>query len=144
MKKINWIFLMIGAILTLTACGSATSTPVVPAQSDTVTVDIIYLNHPPVIAVLDQVDAVLQPYGDMIKIVRYDFDTTEGATFAEKMGITGHDPLAIFVNGSQSFNLDGRTVIFNSFPQGAGTGMVPDGAWTTDDLDAVLKIVTGK
>ena len=144
MKKINWIFLMIGAILTLTACGTATPAPVVPAQSDTVTVDIIYLNHPPVIPVLDQVDTMLKSYGDKVKVTHYDFDTPEGAAFAQKMGITGHDPLAIFVNGSQSFNLDGRTVTFNSFPQGAGTGMVPDGAWTTDDLNAILKIVTGQ
>lgn len=144
MKKISWAVLMIGAILTLTACGSATPAPVVPVASDTVTVDIIYLNHPPVIPVLDQVDALLKPYGDKVTVSRYDFDTPEGAAFAEKMGITGHGPLAIFVNGSQSFKLDGRTVTFNSFPQGAGTGMVPDGAWTTDDLDAILKIVTGQ
>lgn len=144
MKKFSWAVLMIGVILALTACGSATPAPVVPAQSDTVTVDIIYLNHPPVLPVLDEVEAVVQPYGDKVKVTRYDFDTSEGAAFAKKMGITGHDPLAIFVNGSQSFKLDNRTVTFNSFPQGAGTGMVPDGAWTIDDLDAVLKIVTGK
>ncbi len=144
MKKISWAVLMIGVILTLTACGSGTPAPVVPVPSGTATVDILYLNHPPVLPVLDQVAALLKPYGDKVKVTRYDFDTTEGAAFAQKMGITGHDPLAIFVNGSQSFNLDGRTVTFNSFPQGAGTGMVPDGEWTTDDLDAVLKIVTGQ
>ncbi len=144
MKKISWAVLMIGVILTLTACGSGTPAPVVPVPSGTATVDILYLNHPPVLPVLDQVAALLKPYGDKVKVTRYDFDTTEGAAFAQKMGITGHDPLAIFVNGSQSFNLDGRTVTFNSFPQGAGTGMVPDGEWTTNDLDAVLKIVTGQ
>jgi len=107
-------------------------------------VDILYLNHPPVLPVLDQVASVLEPYGDKVKVTRYDFDTPEGAAFAKKVGITGHDPLAIFVNGSQTFNLDNRVVTFNSFPQGAGTGMVPDGAWSIDDLDAVLKIVTGQ
>jgi len=144
MKKLSWAVLMIGTILILTACGSGTPTPVVPVLSDTVTVDILYLNHPPVLPVLDQVVALLQPYGDKVMVTRYDFDTPEGATFAQKMGITGHDPLAIFVDGSQTFNLDDRIVTFNSFPQGAGTGMVPDGAWTIDDLDAVLKIVTGQ
>lgn len=144
MKKISWAVLMIGAILTLTACESGTPSPVDPVSSGTATVDILFLNHPPVLPVLDEVGAVLQPYGDKVKVTRYDFDTPEGAAFAQKMGITGHDPLAIFVNGSQSFNLSGRAVSFNSFPQGAGTGMVPDGAWTIDDLDAVLKIVTGQ
>ena len=144
MKKISWAVLMIGAILALTACGSGTPTPVISDPSGTATVDILYLNHPPVLPVLDQVASVLEPYGDKVKVTRYDFDTPEGAAFAKKVGITGHDPLAIFVNGSQTFNLDNRVVTFNSFPQGAGTGMVPDGAWTIDDLDAVLKIVTGQ
>jgi len=144
MKIISWAVIMIGLILTLTACGSGTPTPVVSDPSGTTTVDILNLNHPPVLPVLDQVAALLEPYGDKVKVTRYDFDTDEGAAFAKKVGITGHDPLAIFVNGSQTFNFDSRIVTFNRFPQGAGTGMVPDGAWTIDDLDAVLKIVTGQ
>jgi hypothetical protein len=144
MRRTSWAVLLISAVLTLTACGSVTLAPVVPVPSGTAKVDILYLNHPPVIPVLDQVTARLKPYGDMVKVTRYDFDTPEGAAFAQKMGIMGHDPLAIFVNGSQSFKLDGRTVTFNSFPQGMGSGMVPDGAWTIDDFDAILKIVTGQ
>lgn len=144
MKKMIWVSLMIGIFLTLTACSSATPEPGVPAPSETVTVDIVYLNHAPVLAILEEVDAALKPYGDRVKVTRYDFDTPEGAEFAKKMGITGHDPLAIFLNGSQSFNLDGRTVTFNSFPQGGGTGMVAEGAWTVADLDTVLKSILGQ
>ena len=144
MKKMIWVLLMIGIVLTLTACGSGTPEPVVPVPSEMVTVDIVYLNHPPVLPILDEVAATLKPYGDRVKVTRYDFATPEGAAFAQKMGITGHDPLAIFVNGSQSFDLDGRTVTFNSFPQGGGTGMVPDGAWTVADLDTVLKSILGQ
>ena len=144
MKKNSWAVFMIVIILTLTACRSGTPAPVASDPSGTATVDILYLNHPPVLPVLDQVAALVEPYGDKVKVTRYDVDTDEGAAFAKMVGITGHDPLAIFVNGSQTFNLDSRVVTFNSFPQGAGTGMVPDGAWTIDDLDAVLKIVTGQ
>ena len=144
MKKFSWGLFIIGVILTLTACGAGTPESVAPAPSETATVDIIYLNHPPVLPILQEIDAVLNPYGDKVKVTRYDFDTTEGAAFAKKMGITGHDPLAIFVNGSQSFDLDGRTVTFNSFPQGVGTGMVPDGAWTVADLATVLKKILGQ
>ena len=144
MKKFRRVLLIIGIVLTLTACGSGTPEPVIPAPSETATVDIIYLNHPPVLPILQEIDAVLNPYGDKVKVTRYDFDTTEGAAFAQKVGITGHDPLAIFVNGSQSFDLDGRTVTFNSFPQGGSTGMVPDGAWTVADLDTVLKKILGQ
>jgi len=144
MKKMIWVFLLIGTILTLTACGSGTPEPVVPVPSETVTVDIVYLNHPPVLPILEEIDATLKPYGERVTVNRYDFDTPEGAAFAKKMGIAGHDPLAIFVNGSQSFDLGGRTVTFNSFPQGGGTGMVAEGAWTVADLDTVLKSIVGQ
>ena len=144
MKKFRRVLLIIGIVLTLTACGSGTPKPVVPVPSETVTVDIVYLNHPPVLPILEEIDATLKSYGERVKVSRYDFDTTEGAAFAQKVGITGHDPLAIFVNGSQSFDLDGRTVTFNSFPQGGGTGMVPDGAWTVADLATVLKKILGQ
>jgi hypothetical protein len=143
--KIRWLMLVMSVLFVLTACDAnpLPSAPAAPVASGTATVEIVFLNHPPVRPVLDQVDALLKPYGAKVKVTRYDFDTPDGAAFAQKMGLTGHDPLAIFVNGSQSFNLDGRTVTFNSFPQGGGTGMVPDGAWTVTDLDAVLKKVTG-
>jgi ABC-type glycerol-3-phosphate transport system substrate-binding protein len=143
--KVRWIVLVLSVLSVLTACGAnpLAPAPAAPVASGTATVEIVSLNHPPVRPVLDQVDALLKPYGAKVKVTRYDFDTPEGAAFAQKMGLTGHDPLAIFVNGSQSFNLDGRTVTFNSFPQGGGTGMVPDGAWTVADLEAVLKKVTG-
>ncbi|MCL4394594.1 MAG: hypothetical protein M1482_07300 [Chloroflexi bacterium] len=143
-----WIVLTLTVLFGLTACGmnplASTAAPVVPAPTGTATVEIVYLSHPPVLPILKEIDSVLKPYGDKVKVTRYDFDTTEGAAFAQKKGLTGHDPLAIFVNGSQSFKLDGRTVTFNSFPQGGGTGMVPDGAWSVADLDSVLKQIMAK
>jgi hypothetical protein len=126
--------------LLLAACAGATPSP----ATGSVTVDIVFLNHPPVREVLTQVDAVLAAYGDKVSVARYDFDTPEGATFAQQKGLSGHIPLVIFVNGSQSFDVNGHQVTFESFPQGEGTGVVPDGAWTIADLDSVLKTVVEK
>ncbi len=148
MMKRQWIVLVMSALLVLTACDvnplASAPAPVVPVPATTVTVEILYLNHPPVIPVLNQVEALLKSYGDKVKMTSYDFDTPACAAFAQQKGLVGHDPLAIFVNGSQSFKLGSRTVTFNSFPQGGVTGMVPDGAWTVADLDAVLKKITGQ
>jgi len=125
--------------LALAACaGSPSPTP------GAATVDILFLNHPPIRDVLTQVDPVLAAYGNKVSVTRYDVDTTEGASFAKKKGLAGHVPLAIFVNGSQTFDVNGRQVTFESFPQGAGTGMVPDGAWTVADLDSVLQSIVQK
>lgn len=128
--------------LILTACqgnsptGSSTQSG---GSTNGVKVEVVYLNHPPVRPIIDEINKVLASYGDKVNVSRYDFDTPEGEAFAKKMGITGHTPLAIFIEGSETFDLGGRKVKFESFPQGGGTGMVPDGAWSMTDLDSVLK-----
>lgn len=141
-----WTFIALTAMLVMTACSGAASSSAFTSTlaPGVVAVDIVFLNHPPVRDVLTQVDPVLAAYGAKVSVTRYDFDTPEGAAFAEKKGLTGHSPLAIFVNGAQTFDVDGRTVTFESFPQGAGTGVVPDGAWTVADLDSVLQSLVQK
>jgi hypothetical protein len=133
-------------ILGLSACAQAAATPSSSASSapGAITVEIVFLDHPPVRDVLTQVDPVLAAYGDKVSVTRYDFDTPEGAAFAKKKGLSGHIPLAIFVNGSQTFDVNGRKVTFENFPQGAGTGVVPEGAWTVADLDSVLQSTVKK
>jgi hypothetical protein len=132
----------------LAACGTtsvATPAPrAVAARPGAVTVEVAYLNHPPLRPVLSEVDKLLANYGDRVSVTRYDFDTPEGEAFAKAKELTGHTPLAIFVNGSMQFTLNGRTVKFYSFPQGQGTGMVPDGGWTIQDLQQVLDEAAGK
>ena len=128
-------------VLLLTACqsnapsaGSAGS----GGANGGLLVEVVYLNHPPVHPIIQQIDQILSGYGDKVRETKYDFDTPEGEAFAKKKNLTGHIPLAIFIDGSETFNLNGRKVKFESFPQGEGTGMVPDGAWTMTDLQTIL------
>lgn len=132
--------------LLLAGCGGNTTPAPVnsAAEPGPVTVEIVYLNHPPVRNVLAEVDRLLATYGERVSVGRYDFDTAEGAAFAATRGITDHTPLAIFVNGSLDFTVEGRPVKFYSFPQGQGTGVVPDGAWSLADLERVLDEAAGK
>jgi len=141
------------ACATMMASGSgevsATTQPgaaltAVPAAPGAVSVEIIAFSHPPLRPVLAEVGQLLATYGDRVHVTHYDFDTPEGAAFAKKKGLSGHIPLVIFVNGKDTFTLNERKVTFESFPQGQGTGMVPDGAWTVADLDAVVKQMTAK
>jgi len=136
--------LIVGFLLTACGAKTASSQPVPTAPPGVTTVDIIYLNHGPVRSVLTDIDALLEGYGEQIKVTRYDFGTPEGATFAQSHGLNGHIPLAIFVNGSIDFTLGERAVKFYSFPQGQGTGVVPDGAWRIGDLQQVLDQAVGK
>jgi hypothetical protein len=130
--------------LFLIGCGrggdSIPARPTVPPG--VVVVEVVYLNHPPVRPVLAEVNNLLATYGERVSVARYDFDTPEGEAFAKERNLTEHTPLAIFINGSMEFTVNGRAIKFYSFPQGQGTGIVPDGAWTVEDLHQVLDQVT--
>jgi hypothetical protein len=107
------------------AAGAATGTP---------KVEIAFLNHSPVLMALTDVDTLLASYGDKVTVIRYDLETDQGAQFAKSKRLTGHVPIAIFINGSMDIKLKDRSVKFFSFPQGKGTFMVASGSWTAEDL----------
>ena len=144
---IKYFLLSVLATL-LAACGTTIGAAPAPraaaAKPGAATVEVAYLNHSPVRPILAEVDQLLVKYGDRVSVTRYDFDTPEGDAFAKAKGLTEHTPLAIFVNGSMEFTLDGRAVKFYSFPKGQGNFMVPDGGWTIEDLQRVLDEATSK
>ena len=114
--------------------GAPASSSAAPPASGIPKVEIAFLNHPPVISALTEADRLLVSYGDKIEIIRYDLETDQGAAFAKSKRLTGHFPIAIFINGASDIKLKDRTVKFFSFPQGTGTFMVASGSWTVDDL----------
>ncbi len=123
----------------LSACtGSAESHP-----SGPVLVEIISLDHAPIRPTTEEASALAQEFGQDVTLVTYQFGTPEGDTFAEENGLDEHTPIAIFINGEPEFEIDGRAVQFQSFPQGGGTGIVAEGEWTFDDLRTVLTDVVG-
>ena len=105
-----------------------------PLSPGKTTVEIAFLNHSPVLTALTEVDKLLASYGDKITVIRYDLETDQGAAFAKSKRLTGHIPLAIFINGEMEIKLKDRTVKFYSFPQGKGTFMVASRSWTVEDL----------
>ncbi len=141
-QKAAVTLVLLGGLTVFAGCGAG-ARAVTGSTPGVVTVDIAYLEHAPVLAVLDQVNRVLAKYGNRLKVSRYDLDTPAGEAFAKSRRLTGHVPLAIFINGSMDVVLNGHRVRFYSFPQGEGTGMVAEGAWTLEALDAALAQATG-
>jgi hypothetical protein len=126
-------------VLGIVACGGRSegapaASSAAPSASGMPKVEIAFLNHPPVISALAEVDKLLDSYGDRIEVIRYVLETDQGAAFAKSKRIKGHFPIAIFINGASDIKLKDRTVKFFSFPQGTGTFMVASGSWTVDDL----------
>jgi len=149
MSKFTVLIIMVAGLL-LAGCSVNTAPAPAPAQPapttapDVATVEILFLNHGPVRGVLTDIDSLLEGYGEQIHVAHYDFNTPEGEAFAQSQGLSGHIPLVIFVNGSKDFTVGDRAVEFFSFPQGQGTGVVPDGAWSIADLQQVLDQVVEK
>lgn len=137
MRKLFWMLLIGSLILLLAACSAELVNG--PVQTDdTVLVEIISLDHSPIRPAVQEVKDVAAEFDDKVTVQSYNFGTPEGAAFAEAHGLSEHTPIAVFINGEMEFEVDGHPVKFYSFPQNTGTGMVAEGVWTMDDLQAVL------
>jgi hypothetical protein len=109
----------------------------------TTKVEVLYLNHGPLMDTLDRMKSVFSSFGDKISVSWYDFDSKEGEDFKAKKGINQHVPLVIWIDGDAVVKLGQKQVKFVGFPTGAGPVFF-QGKWTIDDLKAALDQVTAK
>ncbi len=107
-----------------------------PAAQST-SVEILARDDPSVRQALAEVEALLSAHAGELQVVRYDPTTEAGASFARTKGIGRETGLVIFVNGTQTFTVDGRPVTFES-PAGSAV------AWSPAQLEAVLSQVTNR
>ena len=106
-------------------------------------VEVLYMNHGPLMDTLDKMKCVFSSYGDKISVSWYDFDSKEGEDFMAKKGVNQHVPLVIWINGNAVVKLGQKQIKFVGFPTGAGPAFF-QGKWTIDDLKAALDQVTAK
>ena len=106
-------------------------------------VEVLYMNHGPLVDTLDKMKNVFSAYGDKISVSWYDFESKEGEDFKAKKGINQHVPLVIWIDGNSVVNLGQKEIKFVGFPTGAGPAFF-QGKWTIDDLKAALDQVTAK
>jgi hypothetical protein len=106
-----------------------------------VKVEVLYMNHGPLMESLDQVKKVFAQFGNKITVSWYDFESKEGEQFMAKKGITQHVPLVIWMDGKSAVPVNGKEVKFIGFPTGSGPAFF-QGKWTMDDLRAALTQIT--
>lgn len=104
-------------------------------------VEVLYMNHGPLMDTLDKMKGVFSSYGDKISVAWYDFESKQGADFRAQKGINQHVPLVIWINDDTVVQLGGKQIKFVGFPTGAGP-MFFQGKWTLDDLKAALDQAT--
>jgi len=115
---------------------------VAPVQAAQVAVEIFYLPHGPVMAVLGEVEKVISEFPD-IEIREYDFEDPATRAAVERHRLTGHIPIAIFINGLDTFEVAGQQIMFRNFPRGNAFVPTLEGKWHYDDLREVFKRLSG-
>ena len=108
-----------------------------------VKVEVLYMNHGPLLDSLEQIKKVFLQYGSKVTVSWYDFETKEGEQFMAKKGITQHVPLVIWLDGKSALSVNSKEIKFVGFPTGSGPAAF-QGKWTMDDLRQALNQITNK
>jgi len=110
-----------------------------PARAAPPTVEIIALSHWPVQDALKPVREFLGGLGDRVKVVDLDAESPVGEKRLSAIGLKGHIPMALLINGSDTFKRpDGTSVEFKDFPAKANNPLGLNGTWTVEDFKAAV------
>ena len=119
------------------------SVPFTAFAAKEVKVEVLYMNHGPLQASLEQIKNVFSQYGSKITVSWYDFESKEGEQFMAQKGVTQHIPLVIWLDGKSALPVNGKEIKFFGFPTGSGPAFF-QGKWTMNDLRNALDQITGK
>lgn len=119
------------------------SIPFTSFAAKEVKVEVLYMNHGPLMESLEQIKTLFSRYGSKIAISWHDFETNEGEQFMAKKGVTQHVPLVIWLDGKSALPVNGKEVKFVGFPTGSGPAFF-QGKWTMEDLRSALDQITSK
>jgi hypothetical protein len=80
-----------------------------------------------------------------VKVVEIDAGSAAGEKRIKDVGLKGHVPIVLLINGSDKFKRpDGTAVEFKDFPAGAGNPLGLNGTWSVADFEAAVKAALGK
>jgi hypothetical protein len=114
-----------------------------PIEAKMTKVEILYMNHGPLMDTIDNVRDLLARHGDKINVSWHDFESSEGEQFMAEKRITRHIPLIIWIDGSPSVKLGNKEITFIGFPSGSGPAPF-QGNWSMDNLRDALRQTTGR
>jgi hypothetical protein len=139
MKKILMGCLLVAVIPLFLSAYTSNAYAAKPAR-----VEVLYMNHGPLMDTLDKMKGVFSSYGNKISVSWYDFESKEGEDFKAKKGINRHVPLVIWIDGNEVVKVGQKQIKFVGFPTGAGPVFF-QGKWTIDDLKTALdQAIAGK
>jgi hypothetical protein len=103
-------------------------------------VEIIAFAHPPVQTALKPLREWLSSQGTRVRVVEIDMESPAAAKRLQTLGIGGHVPIVILVNGQyKRTRKDGSSVELVGFPSGLMAPAAAKGGWSTEDAQAMVK-----
>ena len=131
------VFLMIGAAgIVLSGGYAAAAQPVV---------EVLAMTHWPVQKALKPVRDLLAKYDGRVRVVDMDIEGTEGVKRLKAVGLKGHIPIVLLIDGNKSFKrADGKSVDFVNFPVTAVNPLNLNGTWSVADFEAALRASLGE
>ncbi len=127
----RWLLSVItGGVLTLAATSASATQPVV---------EIIAYAHPPVQSALKPLRDWLATQNGRVRVNEIDMDSAAAVKRLDALGLKGHIPVVVVVNGSYRYKRkDGTSVEFVGFPSGPGTPAGVRGIWSAQDVQAAI------
>jgi len=113
------------------------------AKTPNILVEIFSLPHRPSLAVVSKLEQYLAPFTD-ITLHTYSFDDPKSKELVDKYNLHAHMPVAIFINGKNTFTVNGKTMTLINFPK--GDSFVPsfEGSWRYQDVVSILRDMSKK
>jgi hypothetical protein len=119
------------------------SVPFAVSAAKEVKVEVLYMNHGPLLSTLNEIKALFAKYDGKIAVFWHDVETQDGEKFMAQKKLKGHIPLVIWMDDYVKFQIDGKEIIFAGFPTGKGPYFF-QGKWTMEDLKKALDQMTQK
>ncbi len=115
------------------------------SQAAPPTVEIIAMAHPPVQSALKPLREWLADQAGKVRVAEIDAESPTGEKRLETIGLKGHVPIAILIDGKARFQRkNGSAVNFINFPAVKESPPGIRGDWLTEDVQAAVVERLGK
>ncbi|MFZ5766792.1 MAG: hypothetical protein ACOY4H_14535 [Thermodesulfobacteriota bacterium] len=113
-----------------------------PARAGNIEIEIFYLPHRPAMVVVGKVEQVVAEFKN-VTVKKYSFEERDTEKMLKKYKITDHMPVAVFINGRDSFTVNGHPLRLRNFPKGDAFVPMFAGEWDYTDLRVILAELSG-
>lgn len=120
----------------------STALPTTPARAGAIIMEIFYLPHGPAMKVVAEIEKIGAEF-KQVTISKYSFEDPGSRDLIRKYQLTEHTPVAVFINGANSFTVGDRSLRLRNFPKGDAFVPMFAGEWDYDDLRAILVGMAG-